>query len=804
MRASPITAFRLWILPWASGILNQRSPVLSLDTELHTRASLTRSASLPVMSHELDLLKSALADRYDVEHELGKGGMAVVYLARDKKPGRQVALKVLRPEIASVVGTERFMQEIKIAANLNHPQILPLLDSGRTGGRADRRTDEPSEYLYYVMPYVEGVSLRDKLEREKQLPIDESLEITKAVASALEYAHRRNIIHRDIKPENILIHDGQPVVADFGIALAMTEAGGTRITATGMSVGTPEYMSPEQATAERDLDSRSDIYALGCVLFEMLAGEPPYTGNSAQSVLAKMLTDPVPSVRRLRSAVSPGLDQALARALAKFPVDRFETAQEFAEALAKPGTTTRKSIAVLPLLSMSTDPENEFFADGITEDVTAQLSKIGALKVISRTSTMKYKNHEESLREIGATLGVGTVLEGSVRRAGNRVRIVVQLIDAESDEHLWAETYDRELTDVFAIQSDVALQIAGALEAELTADQKARIEKEPTKDLSAYQLYVKGCQHVGRFTRAELLQGIECLQQAVGRDPAFAHAYAHMAVGYVALGMGYGAGVMEPDEAYSKAKEAAARAIEIDPDLSEAHMALAFPMFVHDFEWETAETEFRRALELSPNAANTLDIYGLFLAAQMRYEEAIDAQRRAKELDPLVAWHSSDLASSMLRAGRYDEAMLEAKRSTQMEPGSPLGRAPLGWAYIMKQMYDEGLAELEGIVADLPDHTAWLGQLGQAYAISGRTEDARAMLRKLEELSRQRQVAPYHMAYVYTGLGEHEKALDALEQALEERSGAIYGVKGSFLFAPLRSHPRFKALLRKINLEEDT
>jgi serine/threonine-protein kinase len=413
---------------------------------------------------------------------------------------------------------------------------------------------------------------------------------------------------------------------------------------------------------------------------------------------------------------------------------------------------------------------------------------------------MRYKNHEESLKEIGATLGVGTLLEGSVRRAGNRVRIVVQLIDAETDAHLWAETYDRELTDIFAIQSDVALQIAAALEAELTADLKSRIEKEPTKDLSAYQLYLKGRHSLAGFTSEGLMQGVELFQQAADRDPAFAHAYAGMAIGYVAIGMGYGAGVLKPEDAYSRAKTAGEKAIEIDNELGEAHAALAFPMFVHDFEWENAEKSYHRALELNPNAADTLDTYGLLLAAQERYEEAIASQRRAQELDPLTPWHTSDLAASLLRAGRYDEALQEAGRAVELEPNFATGHATMAWAYIKQEMYAEGLAELERAASLSPADTVLLGQLGQAYAMAGRVDEARDKLRQLKELSSERYVPPYHMAYVYTGLGEDDKALDALEAAFEERSGGIYGIKGSFLFAPLRSHPRFIALLKRMNL----
>jgi serine/threonine protein kinase len=364
---------------------------------------------------QLERLAAALAGRYTIERELGRGGMATVYLADDLKHHRKVAIKVLRAELGTVLGPERFSREIRTVAGLNHPHILPLYDSGEADG-----------LLFYVMPWVRGVSLRQRLTRERQLPIEEAIRMVRQVASALDHAHAHGLIHRDIKPENILLHEGEAMVTDFGIALAAGAAPGERLTDTGLMVGTPEYMSPEQAAGDRVLDARSDVYSLGCVLYELLAGEPPYLGATAQAVIAKRFTDPVPRVRRLRAAVPPAVEQALTQALARVPADRFASAEAFANALTAPrGDQGRPpSVAVLPFLNLSPEPENEFFADGITEDVIAQLSRIRALKVISRTSVMQFKKRERSLREIGAALEVATLLEGSVRRAGSRVRIV--------------------------------------------------------------------------------------------------------------------------------------------------------------------------------------------------------------------------------------------------------------------------------------------------------------------------------------------------------------------------------------------
>ncbi|HET6579166.1 MAG TPA: protein kinase [Gemmatimonadales bacterium] len=754
----------------------------------------------------------ALADRYTILQELGHGGMATVYLADDRRHGRQVAIKVLRPELGALLGPDRFTREIRIAAALNHPHILPLYDSGEiVVSRESRVVDAlPTTHdsrlttlLYYVMPHVRGGSLRQRLTAERWLAVDEAIRLVRQAASALDHAHAHGLIHRDIKPENILLHEGEAMVADFGIALAAGTDPGERLTQTGLMVGTPEYMSPEQSAGERALDARSDVYSLGCVLYELLAGAPPHAGGTARSVIMRRFSQPPPRVRQVRPEVSAAVDEAIARALAVDPAERFPSAGAFADALAGRAVPARAprqpSVAVLPFANLSADPENEFFADGITEDVIAQLSKIRALKVISRGSVMRFKQREQSLREIGVTLDVATLLEGSIRRAGGRVRIVAQLIDAGSDRHLWAETYDRELTDIFAIQSDVALQIASALRAELTPEERSRIREEPTDDAEAYQLHLLGRHCFLRWTQEGIDKGLEYLHQAVSLDPDYALAYTTLAQAYTDIALGV-AGAMPPDEAFGRAKAAVARALELDPELAEAHAALGHLKYACDYDWTGAEAELKRAIELNPNSGNAYDFYGLMLAALERYDEALRMQRRANELDPLA--HRMDIVTTLLRAERYDEALRAITRVLEVEPHFPLAHATLGWVHLLSGRPDEGIAELEKAVSLSPEHTLYLAQLGQAYARVGRTADAREVLRQLAELSRQRYVSPYHMAYVHTGLGEYERAMDWLERAYEERAGGVFGLKGSFLFAPLRSHPRFRALLGKMNLGE--
>jgi TolB-like protein/Tfp pilus assembly protein PilF len=454
------------------------------------------------------------------------------------------------------------------------------------------------------------------------------------------------------------------------------------------------------------------------------------------------------------------------------------------------------SVAVLPFLNLSGDTENEYFADGITEDVIAHLSKIRALKVISRTSVMQFKQRQHSLKEIGATLGATTLLDGSIRHVGDRVRIVAKLIDVESDRHLWAETYDRQLTDIFSIQTDVALQIAGALKAELSRDEQARVQREPTKDIRAYQLFLQGRQWFIKYTQEGFARAIEYFDRAIARDPTFALAHANLAMVYTELAE---SGVTAPNVAYERAAEAAGNALRLDPELGAAHCTMAHVKMVRDFDWSGAEHEFKRALELSPSSDDTYDLYGRLCAALERYDEAITLQFRARELDPLA--HRMDGVTTLLRAGRYDQAVADAESAVEFEPGYDRARATLGWGYFLSGKQDEGLAELERAVSLSPGNTLWLGQLGEAYAMAGNTVKAREILGELEERARVAFVSPYHIAYVYTGLGEFDRAMDSLERAVAERTGPAYSIKGSFLLTRLHSHPRFRALLKRMKLE---
>jgi serine/threonine-protein kinase len=728
-------------------------------------------------------VNAILEGRYRIEREIGRGGMATVYLADDARHRRKVALKLLLPELAAAVGPERFLREIEIAAQLSHPHIVPLYDSGDADGQ-----------LYYVMPFIDGETLRQRLDREGQLPIEDVIRITQQVGSALDYAHARNVVHRDIKPENILLYEGEALLADFGIAAAVRHAGSGRITGTGVVVGTPVYMSPEQALGE-ETDKRSDLYSLGCVTYEMLAGEPPHLGPNAQSIIAKRVTDPVPSVRRLRPAVPLAVEQAVSRAIAKYPSDRFASLAQFAAALRAPVKTETPTVAVLPFRNLSSDRDNEYFADGITEDVIAHLSKIRSLKVLSRASVMPFKDRRQGIGEIAASLGATTVLDGSVRRAGDRVRIVATLMDPVSDTQLWVETYDRQLTDIFAIQTDVALHIVEALRAGLTRDEQTRVSKEATSDVEAYQLYLRGRQWLVKFTPQGYRRAIELYEAAIARDPRYAHAHAALAMAYVELSE---TGTIETTDARRRARAEADMALRLDPDLGPGHTSMGYLKTAIEYDWAGAEWHFKRALELCPGNADVYDLYARLCNALRRFDEALTLLERAVDLDPLT--HKTDIIGALLRVGRFEDAIRRGESLVDVYPDIVRAHATLGWACFLGGQQERGIAQLERACAEAPGHTLWLGQLGQIYGLAGQHERAREVLHQLEQLERQQFVSPYHFAYVYTGLGEHDRAVEMLERAIAARTGATYGINGSFLLAPLRGHPRFQALLRTMNL----
>ncbi|MEE9132142.1 MAG: protein kinase [Gemmatimonadota bacterium] len=707
------------------------------------------------MAHQLEDLKTALADRYAIKHDLGSGATSTIYLAEDLKHHRQVALKVLNPELVATMGAERFLREIKIVAGLTHPHILPLYDSGEIGG-----------FLYYVMPYVEGESLRDRLTREKQLSVKDAVQIAREVADALGSAHTRNIVHRDIKPGNILLEEGHAVVADFGIARAICAAGATHVTETGLAVGTPVYMSPEQASGESDIDERSDLYSLACVLYEMLAGNPPFVGPNARAIIARHLMDPVPPLTTVRPDIPANVVTAITKALSKEPVDRFPTVTDFADALVAEAPegdeSTARSIAVLPFDNMSASAENEYLSDGITEEIINALAKIGGLAVVSRTSAFAYKGKKLDVRTIGEQLNVACVLEGSVRKSGDRLRITAQLVSVADGYHLWSERYDREMADVFAIQDEIAENIARALRVILSEDEKRAIAKVPPADVEAYEYYLRGRQFFHTNLKRSLRFAREMFTRAIEIDPDYALAWAGIADCSSLLRMYYPAS----ESSLEQADAASSKALELDPNLPEAHAARGFALWQMQRD-EEAKHEFETAIELDPQQFEARYFYARQCFTQGDLEKAARLFEEASSVraDYPAAFFA---AQSHAALGREAEARAAYRRALEvvghhleLNPDDPRAATMRAVSLCRLGQRQEGLEWAERAIAIDP-------------------EDAGVC---------------YNVACLYALEGQTEKAIDKLECAIQVGFGARNWIANDPDLDSLRDHPRFRALL---------
>jgi serine/threonine-protein kinase len=740
-------------------------------------------------------LLQSLEGRYTIERPLGAGGMAVVYLAHDPRHDRHVAVKVLRPEVSAEIGAERFLREIKMAAGLTHPHILPVYDSGQAG-----------DLLFYVMPSMEGNSLREKLDKEKQLPLDVALRIAREVASALDYAHRHKVVHRDIKPENILLHDGSAMVADFGIGKALTSGGS--ITKTGIAIGTPSYMSPEQASGESEVDGRSDLYSLGCVLYEMLTGEPPFTGPTVQSIIAKRFMSPIPKIRATRDVPEP-VDALVSRTLARTPVDRPASAGALAEAIEQllrggnrttpTGSTTegraaQKSVAVMPLTNMSADPENEYFSDGMTEEVINALAKVPGLQVASRSSCFAFKGKPIDVREVGDKLGVATVLEGSVRKVGNRIRIAAQLVSVENGYQLWSETFDRQLEDVFAIQDEISRAIAEALKLRLVRDQNA-LAAHPT-NLEAYNNYLKGRFHFSRDTEAGLRKSLEFYQHVLLQDPGYGRAYAGIADCWCSLADDW----VAPDDAYPRAKSAAQRALEFDPDLAEAMTSLGKVLAWYEWKFSEGEHHLRRAVALNPNYAEAHWSFGSVLPAVGLLDEAIGEMRKALVLDPLYPQYSRWLSRFLLYSGQLDAAMDQGQQTLELAEDSFQSYLDIGCAWFERGDSERAMEWFRRGQSLKTAVRAYDAHIVRALATLDRLEEANEIMTRLEEESKRTYMRSEVLAMGYASLKDFDRAFKCLEKAYQARSAGLIYLHVDQAYKPLRADPRYTTLIGRIGL----
>ena len=663
------------------------------------------------MSDPVARLNAALEGRYAIERELGEGGMATVYLAKDLKHERQVAIKVLRPELAASIGSERFVREIRLTSRLSHPHILPIHDSGDAEG-----------LLYYVMPFVEEESLRDRLSRETQLPVDDALQIVAEVSEALGLAHSHGIIHRDIKPENILLSGGHAVVADFGIARAVTAAGGEKLTQTGMAVGTPAYMSPEQASGTQNLDPRTDIYALACVLYELLAGESPYTGPTALAIIAKKMTDPIPSVRRVRSSVPEAVDTAIMRALEKVPADRFRSAEQFVSALTadapvRPSAVSKKNsgdvlpksdrevpwIAVLPFRNRSADPALEDFGDELAENIVTGLSRFTQYFVVAASSTFRFKGQVKDVRDVARELGARYVLEGSVKEAANNIRVSVQLSDAVQGTGLWAETFDRDLSsqDIFSLQDDLTdriVAIVADIHGVLARSMGALVRSKPLETLSVYESVLQWFAYFDQINPAEHLKTREALERAVEREPNYSNAWACLSEIYLDE---YRFDLNLRENPLGRALDAARKAVELDATSALAARSLAMAYFFrHDLVAFRSATE--RAITLNPTDATTLAMLGVQIAQSGDWDAGLSMVERAMLLNPYYpGWYYFGHFGDHYRKHEYEQALATAKKINMPEhfPYHAAIAASAG----QLGLADEGRAAVNELLRTAPD-----------------------------------------------------------------------------------------------------
>jgi serine/threonine-protein kinase len=771
------------------------------------------------MNNPVDKLPTALTDRYPIERELGRGGMATVYLANDPKHNRKVAVKVMHPAVAAALGAQRFLREIEIAANLTHPHIVPLHDSGDADG-----------VLYYVMPYIEGESLRDRLRRERQLPISDAVKIAREIGDGLAHAHATGVVHRDIKPENILLVGGHAVITDFGIARAITEAGGERLTETGFSLGTPDYMSPEQAVGEQGIDARCDIYALGCVTYEMLTGDPPFTGSNSQAILARKLVEAPRSLRTVRDTIPDGVEQTVLRALASVPADRFATAGDFAEALdasvgSGPVVTTGRrparartfrnaavalllvmggvlwallprtgddvpTLAVLPFYNGSGDAEQEYLIAGMHEAVISRLGQITGLRVIRRTSMLRYQGSDKPIPDIARELNVDVVVEGSITASEGAINFEVQLVNALPDQRdIWAQSYEREVDDVLPLYNEVARSIARELDVELTPEEEARLSGTRSIDPETYAAYLRGMFYLNGTTPDDFARGIAILEEAVATDPGDPLAYAGLALGYATLGHG----PAPPPDAWPRARAAALRAVTLDSTLAEAHAALADVKLYYEWDWEGAERAFRRANQLNPSLAMNHYHYAWYNVLLGRLDEALAEHREARRLDPLTPLHSVWIPGLYLYGGQLEAALDGARRTLEQYPDHPIVLFVLGVAASELGHTDEAIAAHETMAEVNP---FWKFALARTYAVAGRTDDARRIASELEQ-----QPSPWNalgLADIYAALGNADEAFRWL--AYEPPHAWLPWVSRIPTLEPLRGDPRFQDLMERLDL----
>ena len=775
---------------------------------------------------------------YRITEKIGQGGMGEVYRARDERLDRDVAIKVLPSgTVAGEDARKRFRREALTLSKLSHPFIATIFEFG---------TQDGTDFL--VMEYVAGDTLKEKLQAGP-LPEKDIAKLGGEIAEALEEAHEHGIIHRDLKPGNIaLTPKGHVKVLDFGIAkLLRSEEDDAEaptvdtLTKTVGRAGTLPYMAPEQLRGE-EIDAHTDIYALGATLYEAATGRRPFDAPTAEVLIGDIQHKSPRPPRELNSRITEAFGRIILKCLDKDPALRYQSARELhvdlgrlgrpAPVIEKRTSMTRRllgyagalalllallvglnvaglrdrlfgggpidSIAVLPFENMMGDAEQDYFVEGMHEALITELSKIGALTVIARTSVLRYRDSDTPVREIARDLNVDAVIEGSVLRAGDMVRVTAQLIDSRTEGNLWAESFDRELTDILALHSDVARAIAGQIKIAVTPAEESRLAATRPVNPAAYEAYLKGRFHFNRFTEEDLKKSFNYFEQAINIDPSYALAYAGLGDTY--LWRGFGFAPLPPREAYAKGKAAVAKALELDNTLAEAHASLGFIKDFYDWDWTGAEREFRRAIDLSPSYAPAHARYAFTLALMGRFDEALAEIQRAQELEPLGLLESAQVAWIYYWSGQFDPAIEQLRKVLELDPNFAVAHYNLGFMYSRQGRHEEAIAAGRKAIELGGESAMFLAVLGKIYARAGKRDEALKIVVQLNERSQREYVPRFPLAGIYLGLGEKEQALAWLEKAYEEREGWLTNLKReSFEWDPLHDDPRFQDLLRRMN-----
>ncbi|MGB3862157.1 MAG: protein kinase [Candidatus Aminicenantaceae bacterium] len=750
---------------------------------------------------------TTFANRYDVLEELGRGGMGRVYKVFDKRIKEEVALKLLRSDIADdpqVV--ERFSNELKFARKIIHKNVGRMYDLGEAEG-----------VFYITMEFVSGEDLKAFIKRAGQLSIGKTVAIVEQVCEGLAEAHKLGVVHRDLKPQNIMIDkSGNAHILDFGIARSLSAEG---ITDAGVVIGTSEYMSPEQVGGE-DVDQRSDLYSLGIILYEMVIGRVPFHADSAFAVGMKHKSEKPQAPQTIDPQIPDSLNRMILRCLEKDKERRFQSAEEILSELKvikESITTTReisrelktvtapraqeteeKSIAVLPFVDLSPQKDQEYFCDGLAEELINSLMHVSELRVPARSSSFSFKGKDIDVREVGKTLNVETVLEGSVRKSGNRLRITAQLINVADGYHMWSERYDRDMDDIFAIQDEISLAIVDNLKVRLIKGEKTKIVKRRTENKEAYNLYLEGRYFWNRRHEGDMMKAIECYQQALAKDPSYALPYVGIADVFNVFGLW---SFIDPKEAFSKAKAAVSKALELDNALGDAFTSLGFINTCSDWDWIEAEKNYKRGIELNPKNAYAHGWYGIFLISQKRGKEGIESGQRALELEPLSPLMNALLGVVLGYGGQIEKGREQLKKALEMEPNLPMGNLWLGQLYITRpEDYGKAIYFLQK-AAQL-GMTFALGWLGWAMTQAGKKDEAAKVLDQLDEIAKQRYISPFQKALIFIGLDRIDEAFEHLELAYEEREPFLAYFLLDWIPGPVRSDSRYTAILKKIGLDE--